>query len=156
MNADALVREYLGRLEAAAWPLPQPRRTELVGEVREHIAAALSTAPARDEATVRNVLERLGPPEEIIAAEAGSFGPTPASAVAEVQARQSPVGGVEIAALVLLVVGGWLIPYIGTLLALVFVWASRRWTQREKLIASAIVVVLPLLTSMLVVLTAGA
>ena len=44
MDAEGLVRDYLGRLEAASWPLAPPRRAELVGEVREHIETALSEA----------------------------------------------------------------------------------------------------------------
>jgi uncharacterized membrane-anchored protein len=52
MNGDALVSDYLGRLDAAAWPLPPERRSELASEVREHIEAALSEAGSRDEVTV--------------------------------------------------------------------------------------------------------
>ena len=37
------------------------------------------------------------------------------------------------------------IPFVGPILGLVFVWASTRWTVREKLIASAIVIALLLL-----------
>jgi uncharacterized membrane protein len=47
--------------------LPPPRRSELVAEIREHIDAALQDAGTRDEVAVRNVLERLGSPEEIAA-----------------------------------------------------------------------------------------
>ena len=78
MEADALVSEYLGRLEAAAQPLPADRRGELIAEVHEHIESALAEAGNRDQVTARNVLERLGPPEEIVAAETGEGGaPTP-------------------------------------------------------------------------------
>lgn len=151
MDDDVLVRDYLGRLEAAAWPLAVDRRAELVGEVREHIADALRVAGRSDEVTVRNVLERLGPPQEIVAAEAEP-GAAPSSWVSAAQAgtatASSAWGGVEITAVLLLTVGALFLPFFGPILGLVFVWASTRWTRREKVIATVIVValfVLPIL-----------
>ncbi|HYU86509.1 MAG TPA: hypothetical protein VEK80_17025, partial [Kribbellaceae bacterium] len=66
-DPDTLVGDYLGRLEQAAQVLPADRRTELVEEVRAHIAEA-RTAGADDLAAVRTVLDRLGSPDEIVAA----------------------------------------------------------------------------------------
>jgi hypothetical protein len=142
MDGDLLVRDYLGRLEAAAWPLAVDRRAELVGEVREHIEAALREAGRSDEVTVRNILERLGPPEEIVAAEA-EFGGAPASwtggqPLGPVNAS-SRWGAVEIIAVLLLTVGAIFLPFIGPILGLVFAWASTQWTRREKLTATIIV-----------------
>ena len=77
MDAEALVVDYLGRLNAAAESLPPSRRAELAGEVRQHIEMALAEAGVRDEVTVRNVLDRLGRPDEIVDAERGSEGPPP-------------------------------------------------------------------------------
>ena len=74
MEAEALVSDYLGRLERAAQPLPADRRGELIAEVHDHIESALAEAGSRDEVTARNVLERLGAPEEIVAAETGGDG----------------------------------------------------------------------------------
>jgi hypothetical protein len=146
MDADVLVRDYLGRLEAASWPLAPPRRAELIGEVREHIETALSEAGQRDEVTVRNVLERLGPPEEIVALESNSTGSTPPSASTAAPAQPlpaaSPWGPIEIIALLLLSLGSVFLPFVGPLLGLVFVWASSQWTRQEKLIGTAIVLVL--------------
>ena len=53
---------------------PADRRGELIAEVQEHIESALTEAGSRDEVTARNVLERLGAPEEIVAAETGGDG----------------------------------------------------------------------------------
>jgi hypothetical protein len=143
MGDEPLVRDYLGRLEAAAWPLAAGRRGELVGEVREHIDAALTEAGKTDEVTVRNVLERLGPPEEIVAAESDIEAPP------ESRTRSSSSwGAIEIIAVVLLTVGAFLIPFVGPIIGLVFVWASTRWTTREKLIATLIVVVILLLPTL--------
>jgi uncharacterized membrane protein len=144
VDAETLVRDYLGRLETAARPLPASRRAELAGEVRQHIEMALDEAGARDEVTVRNVLERLGPPDEIIAAEEASGGAAPGSpsiGTLPPTVRNSAWGGVEITAILLLTVGAVLLPIIGPLIGLVFVWASAMWTNRQKLVATGIVVV---------------
>ena len=157
MDGDVLVRDYLGRLDAAAWPLAVDRRAELVGEVREHIGAALREAGRSDEVTVRNVLERLGRPEEIVAAEAEPGATTSAwTAGQDGQAKtsSSPWGASEIIAVVLLTVGALFLPFVGPILGLVFVWASSRWTTREKLIATIIIAVL-LLPPILGLLAAG-
>jgi hypothetical protein len=106
---------------------------------------ALAEAGARDEVTVRNVLDRLGPPDEIVEAERQVDGPPPGWTLAPVQASaaaRSPWGGVEIAAVLLLTVGAVFLPIIGPLLGLVFVWMSVQWTNRQKTIATAIVVVI--------------
>ena len=147
MDAEALVHDYLGRLEAAAGSLPPSRRAELTGEVRQHIEMALAEAGGRDEVTVRNVLDRLGPPDEIVDAERGAEGPPPAWAAAQPAAPALPSGwgGTEIAAILLLTLGAVFLPIIGPLLGLIFVWASNQWTSREKLIGTAIVVVLAIL-----------
>jgi uncharacterized membrane protein len=150
MDADTLVRDYLGRLEAASWPLAAERRRELASEVREHIETALAEAGRRDEVTVRNVLERLGRPEESVAAEDGAAKEPPTAADAASASAQeskpvqatSPWGAVEIGALLLLTVGAVLLPVVGPLLGLVFVWISTQWTTRQKAIATIIVVAL--------------
>lgn len=158
MDADALVRDYLGRLEAAVWRIAVDRRAELVGEVREHIATALAEAGRRDELIVRNILERLGPPEEIVAAEGELGAAAPAWAATPPtgpNAARAPWGAVEIAALLMLTVGAVLVPFVGPSLGLVFVWLSARWTQRQKLVATAIVLTLLVLPVLLLVSLSG-
>lgn len=158
MDAEALVNDYLGRLDAAATSLPPSRRAELAGEVRQHIEMALAEAGARDEVTVRNVLDRLGPPDEIVDAERQVDGPPPGWTLAPVQApaaARSPWGGVEITAILLLTVGAVFLPFVGPLLGLVFVWMSIQWTTQQKAIATGIVVIL-LLLPLLLLLGVGA
>jgi hypothetical protein len=153
MDPEALVRDYLGRLEAAASPLPADRRAELVGEVRGHIELALAEAQRTDEATVRNVLERLGSPDEIVAAEAVPDTPTPGASTASTGTvvASSPSVAVETIALVLLTVGALVLPFVGPLLGLVFVWASARWTTVQKRTATMIVIVLLVLPVVILV-----
>lgn len=150
MNANALIEQYLSRLETASHALSGRRRTELLTEVRDHINAALAETGTADEATVRNLLDRLGDPEEIVAAEgAGSeriptVGLGAAGTAAAGTLASARFGVMEVLALLLLVVGAWIIPFIGAALALIFVWASTRWRLREKAIATAIVLCGPL------------
>jgi hypothetical protein len=149
MDADALVRDYIGRLDAAAAGLPAERRAELETEVREHIEAALAEAGTRDELTVRNVLERLGSPGEIVAAESSGDPVVLRRDIAAQQATTQPFprawGATEVIALLLLTVGAIVLPFLGPLLGLIFVWASDIWTRNQKFIATAIVLVLLLI-----------
>jgi len=140
MEPEALVSDYLGRLERAAQPLPADRRGELIAEVHEHIESALAEAGSRDEVTARNVLERLGAPEEIVAAETGSSGePAAPPPVVERPPRWGPA---EVLAILLLTVGAVFLPVVGPLIGLILVWMSGEWTTREKWVATLIVVVL--------------
>jgi uncharacterized membrane protein len=145
VDPDALVQEYLGRLKVASGPLAVDRRTELIDEVREHIAAGLAEADRHDESTVRDILDRLGRPEDIIAAE---LDPDETARGLATQVAASPAaagsswGAVEVVALLLLSVGAVLLPFVGPLLGLGFVWLSNTWSQRQKVVASAIVLIL--------------
>ncbi|WP_345436118.1 HAAS signaling domain-containing protein [Actinoallomurus vinaceus] len=137
---DELIGEYLGRLEAAARGLPPDRRAELVAEIREHIDTVLAQSPDRTEATVRTILDRLGTPEEIVQ-EAGvglpETAPVRERAAAVGQASPRPrAGAFEIAAVMLLLIGGVVLPVLGWLVGVVLLWASARWTLRDKLIGS--------------------
>jgi HAAS len=161
VEVDDLIREYLGRLEAASWPLSADRRAELVGEVREHIEAALADAGRRDAVTVRNVLERLGLPEDIVSTEVDTdpMPPRRADPPDSAKAAAAPAWGViEVAAVLLLTFGAILLPLVGPALGFVLAWLSTRWTTREKLIATTIVVVvfvLPVLGLLLAAPRAG-
>ena len=122
METDRLVDDYLSRLEDAAAHLQRSRRAELIAEIREHIDTALREEDAASEVAVRNVLERLGPPEEIVEAAE----PAP-------EAELAPPGGLEVAAMVTLVV-----PFIGWLFGIAMVLISRAWSNRQKTIGTAL------------------
>ena len=55
----------------------------------------------------------------------------------------------------MLTVGAVLVPFVGPSLGLVFVWLSARWTQRQKLVATAIVLTLLVLPVLLLVSVSG-
>lgn len=146
MEIDALVREYLARLDAAAAGLPERRREELIGEVREHIEAGIAEEAAPTAATVRNVLDRLGSPDEIVAAEAhGAAGPSGTAAIGAdgaATATRPGIGLLEVVALLLVTVGTFFAPIVGPAVGIVLVWLSRVWPTRLKIVVTAIVVVL--------------
>jgi beta-lactam-binding protein with PASTA domain len=66
-DLDAICAEYMARLEAALSGLSPGDRQQIVEQVSEHIASARAALPEQTEAGVRDILERLGPPEEIAA-----------------------------------------------------------------------------------------
>ena len=66
-RSDQLIEEYLARLADAAAALPPAEREDLVSDIREHITVALDEEVHLDEAAVRNLLTRLGPPEDVVA-----------------------------------------------------------------------------------------
>lgn len=142
MHADALVDTYLERLEAEAAGLPSDRRADLVTEVRAHIATAIATAGHRDEATIRTILDRLGEPTEIVAADADAsdepLGEGLAAPGRPIDRRQS-WGATEIVAVLLMTAGAVLLPIVGPLIGLVLAWQSARWSRRAKVILSVVV-----------------
>lgn len=60
-----LVDAYLARLRKAAERLPRSQRDELVAELTQHVDAG--TQDASSEADIRNMLDALGDPDEIVA-----------------------------------------------------------------------------------------
>ena len=114
-----LADAYLKDLRRAARGLPRGRRDELLADIEAHLA---ETAPAgASEAEVRSALDRLGDPEAIVAAEAGDAPPP----------RRR--GSVEWAAIILLLVGGVVIPVIGWIVGALLLWFSQAWTVRDKI-----------------------
>lgn len=139
---EALVGDYLGRLHAAGWNLTPERREELVADVRDHIQEALRTedAAARPEVAVRNVLERLGPPEEIVRAEGDESGTGPG----EPGWGQRPVPGPGLVeryrdpvALFLLPFGSFLF-IVGWFVGVALLWSSDVWRLRDKLLGTLV------------------
>jgi uncharacterized coiled-coil protein SlyX len=126
-KADQLVDDYLKRLQAEAADLPRARRKELIEEISEHIAEARSVG-SESEAEVRTLLDRLGDPADI-AAEAAERSGTPP--------RRR--GRADVPALILLLIGGVVVPAIGWLVGVVLLWMSETWTTREKLIGTFVV-----------------
>jgi hypothetical protein len=128
-HADQMIEGYVARLRAAAADLPSSARDELIEDMRAHIAEARSREPQETDATILNILDRLGEPDTVVAearrrpdaVEPNSPG-----------ARRGPYvpGLLEIAALVLLLV----VWPVGVIL----LWISPAWKIRDKLIGTLV------------------
>lgn len=116
-TAHPLVDDYLGRLEHAARPLPRHQRDELVAEIRARLDVGLGQTAT--EAEVRNLLDDLGEPADIVAAAQ----PVPPA--------KRP-GANEIVALILLVTG--FPPFVGWLAGAVLLVRSRLWSAHQKVL----------------------
>jgi hypothetical protein len=121
-SADELVDAYLTYLKNAAEPLPTDRRTELVDEVTSHIAEARA-AGATSEDEIRQMLKRLGDPDELVAASTDGL--------VLVDRYRPRFRGREILALFLLALGGFFV-FFGWVAGVVLLWSSDRWTRNEK------------------------
>jgi hypothetical protein len=65
MSVDRIIEDYLGRLDAALDRLPAGRRRQLIAEITEHIEYGRSQLPDQTESAVRDLLDRVGQPEDI-------------------------------------------------------------------------------------------
>ncbi|MFG1907767.1 HAAS signaling domain-containing protein [Kribbella sp. NPDC048928] len=132
LDSDRLVDAYLNELATEAEVLPAGRRDELLADMKAHIAEARAGG-ATSEDEVREVLQRLGRPSEIVAAA------TDGLVQVEVPPRLRPQDFVAVGLLlvapyllgfsVIVAVAGWVI-------GLGMLWASNRWTTLWKLIGT--------------------
>jgi hypothetical protein len=120
MTDDELVADYLSQLRRAARTLPRARRNELLDEIGTHIAEA----HAAGAVPLRGVLDALGDPAEIAAAAGAGQ-------------RTGRLGWQEIAAVALLLGGGFIF-LIGWFAGLVLLWSSPRWRWPDKLLGTLI------------------
>ena len=120
-----LAADYLERMRRAGRGLPAGRRRELLAEIEGHLSEAIE--PGASDAQALTVLDRLGEPEAIIAAEM----PPPE----EAPERR---GVAEWAAIILLPFGGFIFG-VGWLVGLILLWSSRAWTTRDKWIGTLVI-----------------
>ncbi|MEY2249350.1 hypothetical protein AB8A21_41655, partial [Streptomyces sp. BF23-18] len=82
IESDQLVFDYLSRVGDLAQQrqLPSATRMRLVTELREEIGRRRAGAIADGPAAVRRILDRLGTPDEIVAAAGRATGGTEAAA----------------------------------------------------------------------------
>ena len=96
---------------------PGPAARELLDEIAAHIAEAR----AAGEVPLQRVLDDLGDPKDIAAT--GS--------------ARKPLGVREIAAVILLLIGGFIF-LAGWVVGLVLLWASPRWRWPDKLLGTLV------------------
>ena len=142
---DQLVEDYLAQLRAEALVLPADRRDELIEEITAHIAEARQSDGS--PMAVRNILDRLGDPADIVRAAADTPPGSPAWSGAPGSGAGHPVaaatqpsriGALEIAAVLFLLLGGIVIPFLGWVIGVVLLWLSPRWTTRDKLLGTLV------------------
>ena len=129
---DKLVQRYLKHLEVELDDLPRDRRREIVDEIAGHIAEARAGLEHETEADVRNILEGLGDPADIAEDARERFEVKPPA-----QAPAYKPGWMEIVALILLLLGGLIVPLFGWVIGVVLLWVSNAWNVRDKIIGTA-------------------
>lgn len=72
-HLDVICSDYLVQLDAALADLSAGDRRQIIEQISEHITSARAALPQQSEVEVRDILERLGSPEDI-AAEARTEG----------------------------------------------------------------------------------
>ncbi len=120
-----LAAEYVERLRRAGRRLPHDRLRELIAEIETHVSEAID--PSASDTRALTVLEKLGEPEAIIAAEMPPPDEPPAGR-----------GAKEWAAIILLLLGGFILA-AGWVAGLVMLWSSRAWTTRDKWIGTLVI-----------------
>src|SRR5262245_7157022 len=128
---DKLVDRYLKHLEVELDDLPRDRRREIVDEIAGHIAEARAGLEHETEADVRNILEGLGDPADIAEEARERFEVQPPQ-----PAQPFKPGWMEITALVLLLIGGLILPFFGWVIGVVLLWVSNAWNVRDKIIGT--------------------
>src|SRR6266571_3168857 len=118
-SADRLVSKYMRELREELSDLPRQTRREVLEEIDEHIEEARAEL-GDGQTAIRGVLERLGKPAAIAEEARERFGD-----------RRGRAGWREIAALVLLPIGGVIVPVLGWVVGVVLLWASDAWSTRE-------------------------
>ena len=117
MRDDQLAADYLKRLRRAARTMPRARRRELLDEIAAHIAEARAAGVV----PLQRVLDDLGDPKDIAAT--GS--------------ARRPLGVREVAAVILLLLGGFIF-LAGWIVGLVLLWTSPRWRWPDKLLGTLV------------------
>jgi len=111
---------YLTSLRHAVRDLPAPIGDEIVAGVREELRGL-------DDADARQRIAELGDPEFIAA-----------SARAEVPAKRQDAGWYTVLTIVLIAVGGVILPVLGWFVGIAMLWWSRTWTLRDKLVGTLV------------------
>jgi hypothetical protein len=128
---DKLVERYLKHHEVELDDLPHDRRREIVDEIAGHIAEARAALEHETEADVRNILEGLGDPADIAEDARDRF-----EVHTSMPAPPYRPGWMEIGALVLLLVGGVVLPFGGWFVGVILLWVSNAWNLRDKVIGT--------------------
>ena len=140
-DTDAIVDSYLRQLDIALRQVTPRRRRELIEEVSGHISRGREVLADRSAASVLDLLDKLGRPEEIAAAALAESDEQPPPSVL---ARSRGLEGLTVA---LLLFGGFAF-LVGWLVGVALLWTSNAWRVRDKVLGTLLFpggLVLPLL-----------
>ena len=115
---------YLTDLDRAAATLPPDRRAELHEQIAAHLYVELHGA---DDGHARAVLTRLGDPADLVAEAAADLHPA--------SVRAAGPSGAEIVALVLMGIGGIVLPLIAPAMGVAVMRSTPRWTTHQVRVA---------------------
>jgi hypothetical protein len=125
-HAEQMIEGYIARLRAAGAGLALSTLDELVEDMRNHISEARAREPVETDATILNILDRLGEPH-VLVGEARPGQQSAGSSPAGPAAAYRP-GVLEVVALVLL-------PFIWPI-GVILLWISPAWNVRDKVIGT--------------------
>jgi hypothetical protein len=121
-HADQLIEGYVARLIAAAGDLPKSALQELIDDMRLHIAEARAREPEETDATVLNILDRLGEPGVVVGEARERL---------DLQAPSLYRPGIlEIAAVIL-------VPFFWPI-GVILLWISPAWKIRDKILGTLV------------------
>jgi len=109
-DLDQIVDEYLNRLKVASADLPPERRQQLIVSITDHISEARSTLHANSEVAVRDILDRVGQPEDIASEALGDQAKL--SVLQSSRTRRLVMIGVAVVVVVAIVLGTLLVTRI--------------------------------------------
>jgi hypothetical protein len=135
-QTDVVVLDYLAALWAQSDDLAPELRDELMTTVADYIAVRRGS-PAGPLEEPAELLRRLGPPEDLVAAcRRGRMPPhlrLPALIAPPVPvARAARGGGAELTAVGLLIAGALVLPGVGPVAGMLLATGSPHWTNGQK------------------------
>ncbi len=124
-RTDVLVDRYLSDLDAALRGLPAARRQQIIDEITEHISEGRSGLQHDDEVGLRELLDRVGDPDDIAVEEAVDY-PRPRTDAGDAWVPW------------LLLFGGFAFG-VGWFVGVALLWWSKTWSVRDKLLGTLII-----------------
>jgi hypothetical protein len=120
---DLLLDDYLAQLGRAAQRLPAWQRGLFLTAIADRIDAELGgPAASADPDRVRAVLARIGDPVALVRGAGDVVPDWPAAQ--------------ELATVLVLLIGGVIVPFVGWLVGVTLLWASPRWRLADKLLGT--------------------
>lgn len=129
-HADQLIDGYLARLRDAAADLPGAAREELISDMQTHIDEARRREANETDASILNILDRLGDPD-VVVQEARQRPLTAAPSPSPVQ----PSSHRDTWSLANLAVPGLLAFFLWPI-GVILLWYSNAWSTRDKIVGT--------------------